>query len=91
MEEEQNFDSNCDVYKCSRNGRDLKCIFSACNLVSHIFWLIPLSINSSNYNYFIIIIIMFTAWKVSKYGVISCPYFPAFGMNTKIYEVNTGK
>ena len=20
-----------------------------------------------------------TAWKVSKYGVISCPYFPVFG------------
>ena len=26
-----------------------------------------------------------------KYGVISCPYFPAFGLNTEIYEVNTGK
>ena len=25
-----------------------------------------------------------TAWKVSKYGVISGPYFPAFGLNTEI-------
>ena len=23
-----------------------------------------------------------TAWKVSKYGVISGPYFPVFAMNT---------
>ena len=29
-----------------------------------------------------------TAWKVSKYGVISGPYFPVFGLNTKIYGVN---
>ena len=30
----------------------------------------------------------FTAWKVSKYGVFSGPYFPVFGRNTEIYEVN---
>ena len=29
-----------------------------------------------------------TAWKVSKYAVISGPYFPVFGFNTEIYEVN---
>ena len=29
-----------------------------------------------------------TAWKVSKYGVCSGPYFPVFGLNTEIYEVN---
>ena len=29
-----------------------------------------------------------TAWKVSKYGVISGPYFPVLGLNTEIYEVN---
>ena len=28
-----------------------------------------------------------TAWKVSKYGVISGLYFPAFGLNTEIYAV----
>ena len=27
----------------------------------------------------------FTAWKVSKYGVISGPYFPVFGLNTGRY------
>ena len=35
-----------------------------------------------------------TAWKVSKYGVISGPYFPVFGQNMEIYGVfspNTGK
>ena len=35
-----------------------------------------------------------TAWKVSKYGVISGPYFPAFRLNMEIYSVfspNTGK
>ena len=29
-----------------------------------------------------------TAWKVSKYGVISSPYFPVFGLETEIYFVN---
>ena len=24
-----------------------------------------------------------TVWKVSKYGVISGPYFPVFGLNTE--------
>ena len=28
-----------------------------------------------------------TVWKVSKYGVISGPYFPAFGLNTERYFV----
>ena len=31
--------------------------------------------------------LQYTAWKVSKYGVISGPYFPAFGLNTERYEV----
>ena len=26
-----------------------------------------------------------TTWKVSKYGVFSGPYFPAFGLNTERY------
>ena len=30
----------------------------------------------------------YTAWKVSKYGGISGPYFPAFGLNMEIYSVN---
>ena len=30
----------------------------------------------------------FTAWKVSKYGVISGPYFPAFGLITERYELS---
>ena len=30
----------------------------------------------------------YTMWKVSKYGVISGPYFPVFGRNTVICEVN---
>ena len=29
-----------------------------------------------------------TGWKVSKYGVISGPYFSAFGVNTERYEVS---
>ena len=29
-----------------------------------------------------------TAWKVFKYGVISGPYFPVFGLNTEIYSIN---
>ena len=29
-----------------------------------------------------------TAGKVSKYGVISAPYFPVFGLNTEIYGIN---
>ena len=29
-----------------------------------------------------------TAWLVHKYGVFSGPYFPAFGLNTKICSVS---
>ena len=29
-----------------------------------------------------------TAWKVSRYKAFSGPYFPVFGLNTKIYTVN---
>ena len=29
-----------------------------------------------------------TVWKVSKYGVFSCPYFSIFGLNTEIYSLN---
>ena len=29
--------------------------------------------------------VKFTAWKVSKYGVFSGPYFPVFGLNTGKY------
>ena len=39
-----------------------------------------------------------TAWKVSKYGVISGPYFPTFGLNTdqkllrlSVFSPNVGK
>ena len=28
------------------------------------------------------------AWKVSKYGVFSVPYFPVFGLNTEIFGIN---
>ena len=31
------------------------------------------------------IFLAITAWKVSKYGVISGPYFPVFRLNTWIY------
>ena len=31
---------------------------------------------------------IFTAWKVSKYGVFSGQYFPVFGLNAEIYGVN---
>ena len=30
----------------------------------------------------------YTAWEVSKYGAISTPYFPVFGLNTETYAVN---
>ena len=28
--------------------------------------------------------VSFTAWKVSKYGIFSVPYFPVFGLNTEV-------
>ena len=52
--------------------------------IGHIFvnFLYPIfKVNENNIN-------SSTAWKVSKYGVVSCMYFPAFGMNTEIYYVN---
>ena len=33
-----------------------------------------------------LLILSGTAWKVSKYGVISGPYFPVFGLNTGKYR-----
>ena len=30
---------------------------------------------------------LYTAWKVSKYGVFSGPFFPAFDLNTVLYSV----
>ena len=33
------------------------------------------------------VIMTITAGKLSKYGVFSGPYFPAFGLNTERYEV----
>ena len=35
----------------------------------------------------------YTVWKVSKYGVISGSYFPAFGLNTdlSVSSPNSGK
>ena len=45
-------------------------------------------LNSPNltFNYFFAIVII--VWKVSKYRIISGPYFPVFGLNTEIYGVN---
>ena len=40
-------------------------------------WIVPVIMN-----------LLHTAWKVSKYGVFSGPYFPLFGLNTEIYGVN---
>ena len=37
---------------------------------------------------FWIFIFSTTAWKMSKYGVISGPYFPVFRLNTEICFVN---
>ena len=33
----------------------------------------------------VLLLVKHTAWKVSKYGVISCPYFTVFGLNTGKY------
>ena len=32
--------------------------------------------------------LIYTAWKVSKRGVISSQHFPVFGLNTEIYGLN---
>ena len=40
------------------------------------------------YSSFRVIFLGNTASKLSKYGVISGPYFPVFGLSTKIYPVN---
>ena len=35
-----------------------------------------------------LLILTYTTWKVSKYGIFSGPYFPVFGVNAEIYFVN---
>ena len=59
----------------STRSRALKYLFAVLHLIY-----LPCISNCSACNYQII-----TAWKVSKYGVISGPYFPAFGLNTERY------
>ena len=48
----------------------------------------------SLFKYFKINWSFYIAWKVSKYGVFSDPYFPVFGLNTEylsVFSPNTGK
>ena len=40
-----------------------------------------------SYNRWMLLLKEVTARKVSKYGVICGPYFPAFGLNTEIYDL----
>ena len=54
--------------------------YGKCNIAEH---LIP----NHSYHSFHKSDCIETAWKVSKYGVFSSPYFPAFGLNTKKYGV----
>ena len=36
-------------------------------------------------------LLLFTSWKVPKYGAISGPHLPAFGPNTAVFSTNAGK
>ena len=36
-------------------------------------------------------LLLFTSWKVPKYGAISGPHLPAFGPNTAAFSPNAGK
>ena len=48
----------------------------------------PVSIHIKRLLYFCNLLIRdyYTAWKVSKYGVICGPYFPVFGLNTDTFH-----
>ena len=48
-----------------------------------IFWIIRNSTTKQSFSHTVPI----AAWKVSKHGVISGPYFAVFGLNTEIYGV----
>ena len=37
------------------------------------------------YSWFKLSTVTISSWKLSKYGVFSGPYFPAFGLNTGKY------
>ena len=52
--------------------------------LTHIFWLILSDFQNEPFTH----AKKTTAWKVSKYGVFSAPYFPAFGTNTERYSVS---
>ena len=49
----------------------------------------PLAWNGLNsiYNSLLMTFSSYTAWKVSKYGYFSGPYFPSFGLNVERYSV----
>ena len=42
----------------------------------------------SAFSFFQLFLEAAAAWKVSKYGVFSGPYFPSFGLNTRRYFVS---
>ena len=82
-----------EITNCNLNGKDLS--WGILMEISHLleFWC------KIQYYNFLLYILWFnfgfqeslhekcTAWKVSKYGVVSGPYFPAFGLNTERYSV----
>ena len=74
-------------------------VFQIDSIIIHLLMLlrnIKTIIHPSRQQYNLILIVwdsmtflkFYTAWKVSKYGVFSGPYFPVFGMNTEIYGVD---
>ena len=68
--------------------KEFLCIFSSmflklCPKIMKIYGFVKLLQHPINTKFF-----HNTAWKVSKYGDFSGPYFPVFGLNTEIYGVN---
>ena len=70
----KNFDLCLDCYGIGK--------FPSWYLLLYVLLLLSIFVLFNLLYFTMIVVIFFTAWKVSKYGVISGPYFPVIGLNT---------
>ena len=91
---------NRSISRCKSNKKPMSLQYRvpigvASNYGAEIFWMISVFVSSICFIHnFLKKSLLYcwrmlsTAWKVSKYGVFSGPYFSAFGLNTERYFVS---
>ena len=80
-------DSQCTAWMFDKCGNKLNCADYDVDTLSRNLVIFSITV-SSKCDRLIVLWKIVTAWKVSKYGVISSLVFPVLGLNTDIYSVN---